>query len=62
MGIEEGTCWDEHWVLYGNQFDNKFDIKGKKSRFYTNSREPNAGLELTDRETMTLAEVGRLTD
>ena len=16
MGIEEGTCWDEHWVLY----------------------------------------------
>ena len=19
MGIEEGTCWDEHWVLYGNQ-------------------------------------------
>ena len=26
MGIEEGTCWDEHWVLYGNQFDNKFHI------------------------------------
>ena len=24
MGIEEGTFWDEHWVLYGNQFDNKF--------------------------------------
>ena len=23
MGIEEGTCWDEHWVLYGNQYDNK---------------------------------------
>ena len=23
MGIEEGTCWDEHWVLYGNQFDTK---------------------------------------
>ena len=18
MGIEEGTCWDEHWVLYVN--------------------------------------------
>ena len=18
MGIEEGTCWDEHWVLYEN--------------------------------------------
>ena len=29
MGIEEGTCWDEHWVLYGNQFDNKFHIKKK---------------------------------
>ena len=30
MGIEEGTCWDEHWVLYGNQFDNKFHIKKKE--------------------------------
>ena len=30
MGIEEGTFWDEHWVLYGNQFDNKFHIKKKK--------------------------------
>ena len=18
MGIEEGTCWDEHWVFYGS--------------------------------------------
>ena len=27
MGIEEGTFWDEHWVLYGNQLDNKFHIK-----------------------------------
>ena len=27
MGIEEGTCWDEHWLLYGNQFDHKFHIK-----------------------------------
>ena len=26
MGIEEGTFWDEHWVLYGTQFDNKFHI------------------------------------
>ena len=34
MGIEEGTCWDEHWVLYGNQFDNKFHIK-KKTYIYT---------------------------
>ena len=30
MGIEEGTFWDEHWVLYGNQFDNKLHIKKKK--------------------------------
>ena len=31
MGIEEGTCWDEHWVLHGNQFDNKFHILKKSS-------------------------------
>ena len=30
MGIEKGTCWDEHWVLYGNQFNNKFHIKKKR--------------------------------
>ena len=29
MGIEEGTFWDEHWVLYGNQSDNKFHILKK---------------------------------
>ena len=29
MGIEEGTCLDEHWVLYGNQYDNKFHLKKK---------------------------------
>ena len=32
MGREEGTCWDKHWVLYGNQFDNKLPIK--KMNFY----------------------------
>ena len=32
MGIEEGTFWDEHWVLYGNQFDNKFHILRKKKK------------------------------
>ena len=32
MGIEEGTFWDEHWVLYGNQFVNKFHIKKKGSK------------------------------
>ena len=34
MGIEEGTFWDEHWVLCGNQFVNKFHIK--KKRFFKN--------------------------
>ena len=29
MGIEEGTCWDEHWVFYGRQFDNKLYLKNK---------------------------------
>ena len=33
MGIEEGT--DEHWVLYGNQFDNKFHILKKKKKHNT---------------------------
>ena len=33
MGIEEGTFWDEHWVLYGNQFDNKLHILKKKKNF-----------------------------
>ena len=32
------------------------------SRLQAVSIEPDAGLELTDREFMTLAEVGRLTD
>ena len=31
MGIEEGTFWDEQWVVYGNQFDNKFrNLKNNK--------------------------------
>ena len=34
MGIEEGTCWDEPWVLYGNQFDNKFHILKKCFKHY----------------------------
>ena len=29
MGIEEGTFWDENWVVYGNQFNNKFHILKK---------------------------------
>ena len=34
MGIEEGTFWDEHWVLYGNQFVNKFHIYIKKKKLW----------------------------
>ena len=30
MGIEEDIFWEEHWVLYGNQFDNKFHILKKQ--------------------------------
>ena len=29
IGIQEGSCWDEHRVLYGNQCDNKFHLKNK---------------------------------
>ena len=32
MGIEEGTCWDEHWVFYGSQFNNKLNYKKKRKR------------------------------
>ena len=47
MGIEEGTFWDEHWVLYGNQFDNKFHIffikkiKKNKNKNKNNKTIPN---------------------
>ena len=32
MGIEEGTCWDEHWALYGNQCVNKLCLKKQKQK------------------------------
>ena len=35
MGIEEGTCWDDHWVLYGNQFDNRLYLKKEENVIYT---------------------------
>ena len=50
MGIEEGTCWDEHWVLYGNQFDNKFHIRNKKRIPFNridSSREPESSEQVT---------------
>ena len=37
MGIEEGTFWDEHWVLYGNQFDSKFHLLKKKDDYLNNT-------------------------
>ena len=38
MGIEEGTFWDEHWVLYGNQFDNKlYILKKNKNKIWLRS-------------------------
>ena len=45
MGTENGTCWDEHWVLYGNQFDNKFHIK-KKSPGIQKKKETGIRTEL----------------
>ena len=40
MGIEEGIFWGEHWVLYGNQFDNKLHIlKKKQKQKQTNKKE-----------------------
>ena len=41
MGIEEGTFWDEHWVSYGNQFDNKFHIKNYKIKKKHTSKTQN---------------------
>ena len=32
MGIAEGIFWDEHWVLYGNQFDSTFHLKKKRKK------------------------------
>ena len=50
MGIEEGTCWDEHWVLYGNQFDHKFHIlkktkQNKEPRFPGSVEKRESNLE-----------------
>ena len=55
MGIEEGTFWDEHWVLHGNQFDNKFHILKiiiiiiKKSRMLNRLSHPDAPLVTLNR-------------
>ena len=33
--VEEGTCWDEHWVLHVSQFDNELYFKMCLSLFFT---------------------------
>ena len=40
MGIEEGTCWDEHWVLYVS--DEPWEsISQTKSTLYVSQLEIN---------------------
>ena len=34
MDIEEGTCWDEHWVLYVSD-ESRESTPKTKSTFYT---------------------------
>ena len=34
MGIEEGTCWDERWVLYGSD-ESWESMPEVKSTLYT---------------------------
>ena len=34
MGIEEGTCWDEHWVLYVSD-ESRVSTPKTKSTLYT---------------------------
>ena len=34
MGIEEGICWDEHWVLYVSDEPQEYTSK-TKSTLYT---------------------------
>ena len=56
--------WDiERQSMNGGGSDREGDPESETgSRLWAVSTEPDAGLELTDREIMTWAEVGRLTD
>ena len=54
------TVRDRAWMGEGQREGDTESETG--SRFWAVSTEPNAGLELTDHEIMTWAEVGRLTD
>ena len=33
MGIEEGTCWDEHWVLHVNDESEESTLKTKSTLY-----------------------------
>ena len=33
MGTEEGTCWDEHWVLYGSDESRESTPKTKSTLY-----------------------------
>ena len=33
MGIEEGTCWDEHWVLYVSDESQKSTPEAKITQY-----------------------------
>ena len=50
MGTEEGTCWDEHWVSYGNQFDNKLYLILKKEMLSYFERLCATKVKQTDKE------------
>ena len=52
MGIEEGTCWDEHWVLYANQFGNKFHVKKKKQ--HPQKKNDGKTTNLSEKQQLTL--------
>ena len=32
LGTEEGSCWDEHWVLDGDQLDNELYLIEKNNQ------------------------------
>ena len=34
MGIEESTCWDEHWVLYVNDESQESTPETKSTLFH----------------------------
>ena len=66
MGIKEGTCWDEHWVLYVS--DESLDSPPKaKTKLYVNQvenkkkkKERNRILIIENKVMVTRGEMGGL--